>query len=408
MSTEQEPNWGELSDEDILNAEAPPIGGVSGDDEQSGTDDPDSTQSDAEDTANDATDVDTGGADDNQSSDVDSEEAEDTSGSDSGDTDNQDPFAGDAADSPEDDQSKDTDDTDKADDSDTDSGETDWKAEYEKVMAPFKAAKREIQLDNPEEARRLMQMGVDYSRKMQMMKPYQRILHTLEKANLLDPERINFLIDLDNKDPEAIKKLLKDSSFDPTEHSLDEDSESTYTPKNHAPSDEEFNVREAFESISTTDSFDKTVDIITKQWDPRSKDLLRDNPKWIPLINNHVADGTYDKVWAFVERERMLGRLVGLSDLDAYYQAGEAMAKSGKLADPQNQNDQPSTAGKDTQASAHGNGSPQSGKKSQTKDQKRAASPTRGKPVSGGAKKVVDYGKLSDEEIEKMPLPSSL
>jgi hypothetical protein len=405
MSTDnQEPNWGELSDEEILNAEAPPIGGASGED-TSGVDDSGPTQSDAEDDAKDATDGDTGGADDDQSSDTDSDDADDTSGSDKDDEDNQDPYSGDADDSPKDDQSEDKDEDDKSDAKDTDSDEVDWKAEYQKVMAPFKAAKREIQLENPEEARRLMQMGVDYSRKMQMMKPYQRILHTLEKANLLDPDRINFLIDLDNKDPEAIKKLLKDSSFDPTEHSLDEDSDDTYTPKNHAPSDKEMGVKEAFESISTSESFDKTVDIITKQWDQGSKNLLRDNPKWIPLINNHVADGTFDKVWGHVERERMLGNLVGLSDLDAYYQAGEAMAKAGKLADPQSQNDQSSAAGKDTQASAHGNGSPQTDSK---KDLKRAASPTRGKPSSRGAKKVVDYGKLSDEEIEKMPLPSSL
>jgi len=402
MSTEAkqaETNWEELSDEDFLNADSP-FGGESVN-ELSGEDDPKPTQSEGEDEPGDVTDSEADGAATDQSSKDTDDDPKDTSASDDGNAGTQNPFSGNPASSPKDDQSKDQEKGEKPKTKGTDSDKIDWKAEYQKVMAPFKAAKREINLENPEEARRLMQMGVDYSRKMQMMKPYQRILHTLEKANLLDPERINFLIDLDAKDPEAIKKLLKDSSIDPTELEL-EDGESTYKPKNHAVSDSEVDIRQAFESFEGTDTFDRTVQILTKQWDTASKSTLREHPTWIPLINDHVADGTFDKVWSQVERDRMFGKLAGLSDLDAYYQTGEAMAKAGNLADPQNSQDRSSAVGDYNPASAQGNGSPDD----PSKDLKRAASLTKGKPSSRGAKKAVDYGSGSDEDFLKQPPPS--
>jgi hypothetical protein len=143
---------------------------------------------------------------------------------------------------------------------------------------------------------------------------------------------------------------------------------------------------------------------MTKQWDDVSRNLLRQHPEWIPHINNHVADGTFDKVWPEVEKGRMLGKLTGLSDLDAYYQVGKAMADAGRLSDQQTQNNAPSSADTSTQVSAQGNGSPQDDPK---RDLKRAASLTRGKKSSGGAKKVLDYGSLTDEQIEKMGIPSS-
>ena len=51
-----------------------------------------------------------------------------------------------------------------------------------------------------------MQMGAGYGRKLQDMQPHLKTLRMLEKNNLLDEGKLSYLIDLDQKNPDAIKK----------------------------------------------------------------------------------------------------------------------------------------------------------------------------------------------------------
>ena len=301
-----------------------------------------------------------------------------------------------ADDSPEDDQSSDTEKTDETEE-DSESDDVNYEAAYKELMAPFRAARREVKLDNLEDARRLMKMGVDYSRKMELMKPHLRILRTLDKAGLTDPEQVNFLIDLHGKNPDAIIKLLKDGSIDPMDLNL-KDSK-PYTPNAHVIGDTELALSEAFDSISESPKYQDVLNTFDGM-DTASKQQLQDNPSVIPVITQHLEAGIYEKVWAKVETERMFGRLAGLSDLDAYYATGEAMHKAGVLGGIPA--DATSSGENTTQASAQGNGSPTAAK-ARAKAQKRAASPTRGRATKPG-KKIPNLATMSDEEIEKLDL----
>ena len=274
------------------------------------------------------------------------------------------------------------------------SSEMDYKAEYEKLMAPFKAAKREISLDKVDDARRLMQMGVDYSRKMEQMKPYQRVLKTLERNDLLDEEKVNFLIDLDKKNPDAIKKFLKDSEIDPLDLSLEDDS--VYTPNDHMMGDKELVLNEVLDEISNSPKYQQTAEVITS-WDTASKQLLMDKPEVIGFINKHMEVGMYDLIANRMERERMFGNLKGLSDLAAYRQVGEVLQKEGAFDHIEAPNpNAPHSAGNTTQGSAQDSGS-NSASAEELRNRKRAASPTKGSASTGKPK--VDLSKLSDEEI---------
>jgi len=315
-----------------------------------------------------------------------------------GDSDSEDSTSTESGDTSEDDQSEDKGDTD-TDEENSDTDDATFEAKYKELMAPFRAAKREVSLDNIEDARRLMQMGVDYSQKMQAMKPHQKILRTLEKAKLTDPSRINFLIDLSNNNPEAIKKLLKDNDIDPMTLNL-EGSES-YEPTDHTPGDKELAVRDVLDNIKDSPSFEKTVDIISNQMDTVSREKLQESPEVIAEIHNHIEAGIYQKVIDRVENERMYGRLTGLSDLQAYYQVGDAMYKEGVFDDTSTPNT-PSTSGKGTQGSAQDSGSAVSkgndASKTDLRNRKRAASPTKGKPASGG-KVLPVLADLDDDAI---------
>jgi hypothetical protein len=281
------------------------------------------------------------------------------------------------------------------------SKEVDYKAELAEVLQPFKAAKRTITPKSVADVRRLAQMGVDYSRKMEAMKPYQKVLKTLEKNNLLDIEKVNFMIDLDRKDPEAIKKFLKDSKIDPMELNLEDDS--TYKPNDHAVGDDELAIDAVIDSIRDTPTFERTVDVISKQWDTASRKLLMDTPDVIRIINDHIEAGVYDQIADRLASERLFGKHMGLSDLVAYKAVGDAMHAEGVFGTPTP--NVPAAKGTDTQDSQDPKkGSELSKAEKKRIAQKKAASSTKGNAAPG--KKAPNFAKMTDEEISKFDASS--
>lgn len=207
--------------------------------------------------------------------------------------------------------------------------EIDYKAIYEEVFAPFKANGKQMQVDNVEDVRQLMQMGANYSKKMQALQPNLKILKMLENNGLLDQSKLEFLIDLDKKNPDAIKKLVGDSGIDP----LDIDTTDVkYKPNTYGVSDREVELDGILEEIRDTESFNATIDVVGNKWDEKSKQIIVNEPSIIKTINQHMESGIYQIVSEAVERERVLGRLNGLSDLEAYKQVGDAINARGGFA----------------------------------------------------------------------------
>jgi len=288
------------------------------------------------------------------------------------------------------------------DSGDSETPEFDFEAAYKEILAPFKAAKREVSVDNIKDARRLMQMGVDYSRKMELMKPHLRVLRTLENAKLLDIGKLNFLIDLDNKKPEAIKKLLKDNNIDPIDLNLEGDV--NYTPTDHSPGEAEMLLTDVLDNIRDTDSFEDTIAAATGM-DTKSRKNIKDNPELLATLNEHMGAGIYNKVMDKVANARMLGQLTGVSDLEAYHQVGDAMFQAGEFKDSSTET--PSGTGDSSKDSAQNSSSEAAEKAKKDKERKRAAGSPRG-AASDGKKRPIDLSKLTDDEISKMDVGSLL
>ena len=204
---------------------------------------------------------------------------------------------------------------------------TDYKAMVDKVLAPFKANGREIKVDSVEEAITLMQQGANYNKKMASLKPSLKILKMLENHQLLDEGKLTYLIDLDKKNPEAIAKLIKDSGIDPLDVNTQE--EPKYTPGQYSVSDSQVALDQVLDSIEDSPTFEKTMDVIVNKWDANSKRELANEPSLIPLINEHMANGIFDTIANEIEKQRALGQLNGLSDLQAYEQVGKHLATKG-------------------------------------------------------------------------------
>lgn len=230
---------------------------------------------------------------------------------------------------------KKVDDASESDDTvEDESSEINYKEAYEKVFAPFKANGKEIKVQSPEDAITLMQMGANYAKKMAGLKPNLKLLKMLENNNLLSEDKLNYLIDLDKKNPQAITKLLKDSGVDPLD--IDTDKPVNYKPNTYTVDDKSVELDGILDDIRDTKSFNETLDIIGNKWDIASKKVLSSNPNIIKIINEHVDTGIYHQIQQIVDNERMFGRLEGLSDLEAYKQVGDAINAQGGFAKPAN------------------------------------------------------------------------
>lgn len=205
----------------------------------------------------------------------------------------------------------------------------DYKAEYERLLKPFKANGREVKVDSVDEAIQLMQMGANYTKKMAALKPSLKILRMLEDHGLMDEAKLSFLIDLEKRKPQAIGKLVKDSGIDPLD--LDTENSTEYKPSSYTVDDKELELDAVLEKISSTSAYTRTIDVVSNKWDASSKTVLLNNPTLIEVINEHIEQGVYDQIASVMEKERMLGRLTNLSDLEAYKYVGDMLQSQGKF-----------------------------------------------------------------------------
>jgi len=257
---------------------------------------------------------------------------------------------------------------------------------YNQVTAPFKANGATMQVKSPEDIVRLMQMGAGAQKQMAKLKPNLKLIKMLENNNLLDERRLNNLIDLSKNDSKAIAKLVKDSGVDPDD--IDIENASTYQPNNYTVTDSEYELDQVLDSIKHTDTFDKTIDLLTSEWDDKSKTFVSENPNVIKVINDHMLNGVYDKVNAVMQQDKALGKLAGVSDVDAYKQIIDMLAKNAELVDGNQQ--------APVQSNVTDIGDVDSAKRKQNR---KAAAPTKQTNTSNNSKQDVSYLTLSDDEF---------
>lgn len=277
----------------------------------------------------------------------------------------------------------------------------DYQKEYERILAPFNANGRSIKVENADEAIRLMQMGANYNKKMMGMKPHLAVLKLLENNGLLDQEKLSFLIDLDKKNPEAISKLVKDSGIDPLDISAEK--AGGYKAGTHKVHPTEVELDQVLDEIKDSPKHAEVLDLVGNQWDGPSKQAVAAHPQVLKVINGHMENGIYDLIASEMERQRLFGSLNGLSDLEAYRQVGDAMAKDGKFDHILKPAGQPGQGGTQTPvAKTVVEPKPKSADDSKREEQRRAAAPAKAAAPVGKTKADFDPLALSDEEFLKL------
>lgn len=210
-----------------------------------------------------------------------------------------------------------------------DTADADAKAQLAKLFAPFKASGREIKVESVDEAIQLMQKGLNYHDKMAALKPSLNVVRLLEREGLLkDPDALNQLIDIHKKNPEAIAKLVKDSGIDLLE--VDDGKVAGYKPNQHGLSESESALEDVISDLKQNpETFERVIDFASNRLDQASKQLIIQNPHVLHHFANQMQSGVYDLIQAEVSKQKALGNLKGLNDLQAYDAVGKALNDKG-------------------------------------------------------------------------------
>ena len=260
----------------------------------------------------------------------------------------------------------------------------DYKAAYETIFKPFKANGKEITPRNLDDVVKLMQMGANYTKKMQTLAPVKRAYESLNKADIKE-EDLNFLIDIHKGDVEAIKQLLQRHKIDPID--LDLESNNYKANRKNIASDEDVEFSDVLRDVDS--SLPKIQEILNNKWDEASKQKLVKDPKLLRALHEEIELGRFDEVQARVELEKTFGRYQGYSDLEAYIDVVTKMvneqSKNVTLPNSKTENKPKTTPTK-------------------IPDKSKAA-PVRGKPKNQGAKMTVqDLLSMSDDEFNKLSI----
>ena len=268
----------------------------------------------------------------------------------------------------------------------------DYEGFYKQIMAPLKANGKTIDLKTPQEAIQLMQMGANYTKKMQAIQPYRKVLMMLENNGLLDEGKLSFLIDIEKKNPEAIKKLIQDAGIDPLE--IDTSTEPTYREGNHRVTDEEAAFVSVLEDLRSTQEGTDTLQTINSQWDQASKEVLWKQPELMTTIHQQRANGIYDRIATEVERRRVLGAIPAqVPFLQAYKVVGDELDAAGAFRDLVQPKQAPIQQAQPVATRVLKPKAPANG------DKVSAASPTRTTPRK--AEKVINPLAMSDDDFLK-------
>ena len=274
---------------------------------------------------------------------------------------------------------------------------------HKKITAPFKADGKDFQVRSVEDAIRLMQQGVNYSRRMAELKPMKQLNRMLQDHKLNDPEKLNYLIDLSRGDKGAIEKLLKDNKIDTMD--LDTEKETQYQANNYAGSAQDNEFRDALDNTMATPEGQALVREIHSSWDNLSKDRLKQDPSILGNLLQMKQTGMYEQIVNELDYQRGLGHLANVPFLQAFDQVGEAMAKAGVFGSV-TPNEQPGLAPLQAKPApvASGGRKVTARKKAQPNPHLSSTPPSQQQNTPDDGEP--DWDNMSDEEFAKMAPPS--
>lgn len=183
----------------------------------------------------------------------------------------------------------------------------------------FKANGREYEFTEDEvreQFPKIFGQAMDYTKKMQALKPWRKTIDAIEGAQLSHDD-VNLMIDVLKGDKDAVAAVLKRTGVDALELDVEQ---SRYVPKDYGRDDKALAVKDVIEEISGDAEYSTTYKILSKEWDDDSFREMTSDPDLIKLLHIDVKSGMYDRVQPIAEKLKVYDR-GRRSNLDYYKEA---------------------------------------------------------------------------------------
>lgn len=170
---------------------------------------------------------------------------------------------------------------------------------------------------------RIFGQAMDYTKKMQAIKPWRKTIDAIEQAKL-NHEDINLMIDVLKGDKDAIAEVLKRTDVDVLDLNMDE---SKYVAKDYGRDDTTLAIKDILDDISRDPEYVKTESILGREWDDASWKMLSSDPEKIRLLHIDVKSGVYDRLQPIMEKLKVYdgGKK---TDLEYYAEAAQSYSNS--------------------------------------------------------------------------------
>lgn len=202
-------------------------------------------------------------------------------------------------------------------------GETEEEVEAQPTQSyKFKANGREYEFTEQElkdQFPRVFGQAMDYTKKMQAIKPWRKTIDAIEQAEL-GHEDVNLMIDVLKGDKDAIAEVIKRTGVDALDLNMDE---SKYVAKDYGRDDTTLAIKDILDDISRDPEYVKTESILGREWDDASWNALSSDPEKIRLLHLDVKSGIYDRLQPIMEKFKVYdgGKK---TDLEYYAQAAQS------------------------------------------------------------------------------------
>lgn len=268
----------------------------------------------------------------------------------------------------------------------------------------FKANGKEYEFTDDEvrtQFPKIFGQAMDYTRKMQAIKPWRKTIDAIEGAKLSHDD-VNLMIDVLKGDKDAVAAVLKRTGIDALDLDVDN---SKYVAKDYGRNETELAIKDVVDKISADPEYSITHRVLSNEWDDRSFKEMTNDPELIELLHMDVKSGMYNKVQPIAEKLKVYGR-GAKSDLDYYKEAagiyfGELRQEETRLAETERSRQYEIERQREAEK-AKVNSAKVLQKKVETVKQesvkRKAAAPTR---KSVGTSKVTNYLDDSDESFEE-------
>lgn len=288
-------------------------------------------------------------------------------------------------------QESDTKDTAEQNTENQETTQIDYKAFYETVTQDFKASGKTMPgVKEPEKFIKALQMATDYALKTAALKPALKRVKMLEGVS---DEDLAEMLDFKKRNPEVIKKALKEANIDPLELDMDK---VNYVPQVQMISDSEYDFRETVDELSKDVKFNDTRQLILSGLDAKSKELALTDTRVLKALHQEVVSGRIEQIQAKALELRTFGSVdSSITDLELYATIARQMDQNSSTITQSNPSAMSAQVVSNTQT------------KQVTKEpnpeleDKRARAGIQTKPQSKVVKKY-DPTKLSDDEFLKL------